>query len=827
MDAAKESAGVLSAQLARLRREFDQLRYYLPDALLEFEIHSPRLLYMNQMAFNLFGYSAADLQRGIAVRDLFGDEQEYQRALRLIKSYTQPHIESQIPYTRRNAQYLYEFTGRRKDGTHFRAETQSSFIVNERGIPVGLRTIVRDVSGRYRTEEALRLSEERHTLSLTGGQVGLWDWDLKTNDFYLSPSLNSILGFEEEELPNEMETWLQHVHPDDRERVKTEVRAHLRGQTDFYEIEHRIVRRDGSIRWILSRGRAWRDEEAGPYRMAGSVADITDTKLAEASRVRAEEAEARARTIETVNKRLEGEIAERKRAEAALRASEERYRALFEDIPSMYFTVDTEGKILFANQFGAQHLQYAKEELQGEPVLKLFHEDDHAAVRENLQRCVKAPNRVHKAEFRKIRKDGSVLWVKEVARAVRNADGNLVVLIVCEDISEIKRAERERQQLQDQILHAQKLESLGVLAGGLAHDFNNLLAGILGNAGLALIDLPESSPVREHLEQIKRSALRAADLTKQLLAYAGKGQYNLREVILSRIIQEMGDLLNMLVNKKAKLEFHLTKGLPPILADPSQVRQVIMNLVTNAVEAIEGENGCITICTSVQKVDSYDFSDTYADDHLPSGAYVYMDICDNGHGIDETTKKKMFDPFFSTKFTGRGLGLAAALGIVRAHHGAIRVHSKPEEGSSFRVFFPTKDLTETWVNNPATDRPAGKILVVDDEEAALTVAKRILEKFGYSVLTARDGQVAVQVFQKQPDEVAAVLLDITMPGMSGEDTFRELRNIRNDVPVILSSGYDERSADQHFRETGATAFLQKPYQPRALIDKIREVSTKA
>lgn len=423
---------------------------------------------------------------------------------------------------------------------------------------------------------------------------------------------------------------------------------------------------------------------------------------------------------------------------------------------------------------------------------------------------------------------GNEIPVEVVAAPIFDARGEVVQIIeTCRDISDRQRAEQEQRRLETQLLQAQKLESLGILAGGVAHDFNNLLVGVLGNASLALDQLPPGSTAYETVRQIETAAQRAADLARQMLAYSGKGKFIVEPINPSTLVEEMVHLLEASVSKKAALHYDFPEDPPWIEADATQLRQVVMNLITNASEAIGDQSGVITVRTRVLETDRGVECDGQADDELPPGRYVVIEVSDTGCGMDEDTRARIFDPFFTTKFAGRGLGLAAVLGIVRGHRGAIQVESRPGRGSTFRLWFPAPDCSSRSASTaPPTAEPArnsGTVLVVDDEELVRSVAKAILEQAGFAVLTATDGREALDAFGRQSDGIDAVLLDMTMPRLSGEQVLREMRRIRADVPVILSSGYHELTAPPYLTETGRTGFVQKPYRPTVLIDKLREV----
>jgi len=395
------------------------------------------------------------------------------------------------------------------------------------------------------------------------------------------------------------------------------------------------------------------------------------------------------------------------------------------------------------------------------------------------------------------------------------------------DVTERRRAEKERLDLQVQLQEAQKLESLGVLAGGIAHDFNNLLMAILGNADLALQDLPELSPARPLVEEIDKASRRAADLTRQMLAYSGKGHFVIRSTDLSVLAREMAHLLRTSISKKVTLRTNLGRGLPLVKADVAQMQQVVMNLITNASEACEAEGGTIVLSTGVKDCDRRYLSGGFLRERRPEGTYVYVEVADTGCGMDAETRRKIFDPFFTTKFAGRGLGLAAVLGIVRGHDGAIVVDSQEGKGTTIRVLFPALDQEmdqpeEREVSQSEEWRGRGTVLLVDDEASVLAVGKRMLGRLGFGVLTARDGKESVEVFQEFCNQIDCVLLDLTMPQMDGEESLAALREIREDIPVILSSGYTEQEFETRFAGKNVAGFIQKPYRTEDLRAKLRE-----
>jgi len=517
---------------------------------------------------------------------------------------------------------------------------------------------------------------------------------------------------------------------------------------------------------------------------------------------------------------------EQKRAEEALQEERDFAQSLVETAQAIILVLDTEGRIVSFNPYMEQLSGYRLEEVKGKDWFSTFlPERDHAWIRE-VFRATLADIETRGNVNPILTRDGLEREIEWYDKTLKDADGRVTgVLAIGQDITDRKRAEAERRKLEAQMQHAQKLESLGVLAGGIAHDFNNLLVGVIGNAELALTELPPESPARYGLREIEKAGQRAADLCRQMLAYSGKGRFVVEPINLSRLVEETTHLIEVSVSKKAVVKYDLTQGLPAVEADATQLRQVVMNLITNASEAIGDKSGVITIRTGMMEADRACLATAYMDEELPEGAYVYLEVADTGCGMDEETLSRIFDPFFSTKFTGRGLGLAATLGIIRGHHGAVKIYSEPGKGTTFKVLLPCLD-------EPAADARKQKaadeewhssatVLVVDDEETARTIAKRMLGPAGLTVLTAADGCEAIEVFREHAGEIDAVLLDLTMPHMGGEETFTELRRIRPGVRVVLSSGYTEEDAVGRFAGKGLVSFIQKPYSRAGLVAALR------
>jgi PAS domain S-box-containing protein len=431
-------------------------------------------------------------------------------------------------------------------------------------------------------------------------------------------------------------------------------------------------------------------------------------------------------------------------------------------------------------------------------------------------------------EYRILREGGGVRWVVTRGDVRRNQEGRVTGLVgAALEVTTRKEAEVERQRIEQKLLETQKLESLGILAGGIAHDFNNLLTTMLGNACLARMESPSSSPVHASLSEIEQAAQRAADLCNQMLAYAGKGRFIVQSLDLSELIEDALPLLRASVQKNAALRFHLDPNLPAVHGDATQIRQILMNLVINAGDAIGEKVGTITLTTGRLHADATYFAATHLAPHLAEGEYVYLEVSDTGCGMDAATVSRIFDPFFTTKFTGRGLGLAAVLGIVRGHRGSIEVHSEPRRGTTFRLLLPaTKGEAEkVSAENPKglPWKGSGMALVIDDEESVRSITARMLRKLGFEVLAVADGPAAMDAVASPEHAFRFALLDLTLPGMDGTQIFRELLRSRPDLKVMLMSGFNEQDAINRFAGKGLAGFIQKPFKLEVLRARLQGI----
>jgi len=498
-----------------------------------------------------------------------------------------------------------------------------------------------------------------------------------------------------------------------------------------------------------------------------------------------------------------------------------RMASLIESSQDAIISKTLDGIIMTWNAAAERIYGYKAAEAIGQPTAMLLPPDRLLEEQEILDPERLNAQPVRHFETVRRRKNGDLIHVSITISPIRGEGGALI------GASHIARDISERIKFEEHLRQTQKLESLGVLAGGVAHDFNNLLTGILGNASLALDTTDPGHPNHAALEEVVTAAERAADLTRQLLAYAGKGRFFTRNIDLSDLVRQITNLLRTSIPKTVQLRLHLADALPPMEADVSQIQQIIMNLVINGAEAIGAHPGTVLIQTAIQNVDEQYITTLAPAGHpLSPGDYVCLEVHDTGCGMDDDVQARIFDPFFTTKFTGRGLGLSAVLGIVRSHKGALKVYSTPGRGSTFKLLFPvgTGNVIEAAAGAPRPDvRGSGLILVVDDEATVRATAKLALDRHGYTVLVAENGREAVDIFGRHKGEIRLVLMDLTMPVMGGEEAVRRLKVLDPAVKVILSSGFNEVEAVQRFTGKGLAGFLQKPYTAAALAEKVKIV----
>jgi PAS domain S-box-containing protein len=553
-------------------------------------------------------------------------------------------------------------------------------------------------------------------------------------------------------------------------------------------------------------------------RLLFMLAIATVVSYIRARQLRAEEALRQAN--EELERRVE-ERTERLMSETAVRVrTQQQLAAIVEHSQDAIISTDIDGRIQTWNA-GAEILYgYTAEEMIGATFERLIPKD-RVSERATALAKLKAGERVQHFETVRIRKNSNPVDVSLTMSPIRDSSRGLV------GISHVARDITAQKQLEEKLRQSQKLESLGVLSGGISHDFNNLLVGIMGNASLALDSLPPGSQVRTLIEGVLIASQRASDLTRQLMAYAGRARVGTQRIDLPALIGEIASLVQSSIPKKVELRLELPDGLPAIEGDAAQIQQIVMNLIINGGEAIGTEQpGTVTVRAGTAELTEADLLlNIVPGEHRP-GRYVFLSVRDTGCGMDEATRRRIFDPFFTTKFTGRGLGLSAALGIVQTHRGALTLETAPGRGSTFKVFLPEAEGPAPPAEAPARAREwrgSGTILVIDDEQVVLNVARAALERFGYHVIVAHDGERGVEVFREMRDRIRLVLLDLAMPKLDGVETLARLRQLSQDVPVVLSSGFDESEARGRFEDADLAGFLQKPFTSTELAKKVYAV----
>ena len=563
--------------------------------------------------------------------------------------------------------------------------------------------------------------------------------------------------------------------------------------------------------------------------------NITPRHLAEEALQRAHddlEKRVQSRTAEltSANRQLKSEIAERQRVEEQLQHSGEQYRLVTEAMPALIAYIDADRCYQFANERYLDLVGLSLDEIRGKQVRDVIGDAGFEDREDHIKQALGGQAQLFETVV--FDKDGDPHNVEARYAPHFDAQQNVVGFFVLSvDITARKQAEEEKRTLDSKLQETQKLESLGLLAGGIAHDFNNLLTGILGNASLSRMELPTSSPALHYLEDIEATSRHAADLCKQMLAYSGRGRFVIQNLSLNELIEDMEHLLRLSIGKKAILKLDLTDKLPAFEADASQIRQIVLNLVINASEAIGNRSGLISVTTGMLRADREYLATAALAPDIGEGDYLFLEVSDNGCGMDAKAQSRIFDPFYSTKFTGRGLGLAAVLGIVRGHKGAMKVYSEVGKGSTFKMLLPCSDIPETELAPPvaetsSADALAGRVLVVDDEETVRSVAARVLEKGGCAVVVAQDGREALARMAEEQERFDAVVLDLTMPHMDGVETFREMIKLDPELRVVLMSGFNEQEAISHFTGKGLAGFLQKPFDSDDLWWKLQEVLQK-
>jgi len=507
-----------------------------------------------------------------------------------------------------------------------------------------------------------------------------------------------------------------------------------------------------------------------------------------------------------------------KHAEQELRDREKYFRSLIEYASDLITLIDQNGVIHFQSPSIERVLGLKPENVEGRNIAEFIHPEDLPRLAAMIRRAFSNPDSPVSIECRIRHRDGSWRLFASVGRSIPHGTDGKKVVFNSRDIT-------TNRDLEEQLLQAQKMEAIGTLAGGIAHDFNNMLAGILGSAELVREDLPPNLPTQEYVESIMIAANRARELVQQILTFSRRQESEKQPLQLQPIVGECIKLLRSTIPAMVKITHHVESGCPPVLADPTQIHQVIMNIATNAWQALPETGGHISISLRAVEVDA-----TMATQHreLRTGAFVRLVIADNGHGMDAKTRERIFEPFFTTKpaSKGSGLGLSVVYGIIKSHRGAIVVESELGRGTTFQIYLPASLGSRTKASTPAVAVPHGhgeRILFVDDEPIVARSTEEFLKRLGYVVTCCEQSEDALARFRRAPVDFDMIITDWAMPGMSGTELVSAIREIRPDIPMLLMSGFVDSTLQHTAKTIGIGEILIKPVNPELLAQAVAQV----
>ena len=772
-----------------------------------------RIVYLNPAFEATFGWSLEELSG---------------KGIDFVPPHEAERTRDAVERTLRGETVLLDTQRLTKDGRLLDIQLKTCTFTDAEGNLAGDIVIYRDLTARRRAEAELQEARAQHQLLLDASPDPICVYDAQGRTLYVNPAFEATFGWSLEELAGRP---IDFVPDHERERTRDAVERTLRGETVLLEAQR--LTKDGRLLDVQLKTAVFRDVHGN---LAGDIViyrDVTEEKRREKEidryRHHLEElVQERTRELREANERLEREVRDRVRAEQALRESEERHRALFESAPDAVFLVDPRsGKILDANPAARRLLGTTREGMLGRPMDEVHPRGEWARLRERLQERIRAAREGVPEEARVVRRDGTEIPVEVLEEELR-LNGAALCQLVYRDV-------RERKKLQSQLQHAQRMEAVGTLAGGIAHDFRNILQIVQAQAESLLRLGTGGTPAREGFRRILRACERGAELTNQLLTFSRRTERQLRPVRINQEVREACRMLRRTIPRMIHFRIDLDPAVGLVLADPAQIEQMVVNLALNARDAMP-EGGDLLVETRAVEREQVCREGFQVD---PAARFVRIRVADTGHGMDAETLRHMFDPFFTTKEvgTGTGLGLATVYGIVRAHGGHIACRSRPGEGTTFTIFLPGHgesrgadgpDGTRDVPPPPEPgDEDGATVLLVDDEEEIRDLGRELLETSGFTVITAATGEEALELYRAARGHIDVVILDLGMPGMGGRRCLRELLSVDPEARILVASGYGQSRLAEEILQAGARAFLGKPYRVSELLEKIREAVREA
>ena len=755
--------------------KYRMLVQHAPAGIYEVDLINNRMTSVNDVVCEYTGYSRDELL-SMSLLELLAQESRERLILRTQKLAAGEHV----PETN-------EYQVVTKDGRKIWMLVNTKlFYEDDR--PVRATVVAHDISDRKEAEEALKHSEERFRILFEKAAVGVALVDLDNQLVSVNKAYCDFLGYGEEELKKR--TIKEITHPDDFAENLALIKRLRLGEIQSFELAKRFVCRNGDIKYGLLTASLIRDRRDTPKYYLGQVLDIT----------------------------------ERKKAEEALQQSEERYRTAIDHSIDGVAMVAEEKYTFVNNRFAEIYGYDAPEEMIGLPVSTLVHPGDIERVKNYARLRQTGGPAPERYEHRGIHKDGSVIHI-EVSATTTMYQGQRVSLCYLRDVSGQKKIALERAKLEEQLRQAQKMEAIGTLAGGIAHDFNNILAAILGHAELALLDVPEGSPLKGDLSAIRESGIRARELVQQILAFSRKTEEKYRPIRMGSLVKETLKMLRASLPTTIEIRRHLMTETGTVNADPTQLHQILMNLCTNAAQAMSEKGGRLDVSLEEVSLEG-ELAERFTD--LSQGDYLLLRVSDTGHGIPPEIQDRIFDPYFTTKEKGKGtgLGLAVVHGIITSLGGAIRVQSEYGKGTVVEIMLKKVDTVP-----PEELKPEGKtflfgsecILFVDDEEEIIQVGRQMLQRLGYLVVAEQSSRKALDLFKADPDRFDLVITDMTMPNMTGDRLAQEIMAVRPNIPIVLCTGYTDSLSEDEAEEMGIRAFLYKPLAIKDLSVMIRDI----